>query len=61
MGTIIIALVGFTMVFAQSVRQALATPTLRKRGSLSTMRPPLLELGSRYHYFISHVWATGQE
>ena len=38
-----------------------AAPHLRMRGMRNTLHAPLLDVKHRYHYFISHVWATGQD
>ena len=34
---------------------------LRKRGSRNPVRPPALDVELCYHFFISHVWSTGQD
>ena len=61
MGTIIAALFGFTTVVLQSVAASRAAPHLQMRGTRSTLHAPLLDVKHRYHYFISHVWSTGQD
>ena len=49
------------MVLLQSLAASRAAPHLRMRGTRSTLHAPLLDVKHRYHYFISHVWSTGQD
>ena len=62
-GTMVGALVGLVIVVLQSIWASRSQPVLRLQGqhALAALRPPLLDDGLLYHYFISHVWSTGQD
>ena len=59
-GFILLALVSTTAMAAHQILQAARVPTIRLQ---RTGEPPELPFakGNRWHMFLSHIWATGQD
>ena len=60
MAAILMALILAAVMAAQQIAQAASVPTIRLQ---RTKAPPDLPLadGHRWHMFLSHIWATGQD
>ena len=60
-GTTVGALLGFLLLLLESARASRGMPFIRFRGSNAAVKPPALSGNLKYHYFISHVWSSGQD